>query len=220
MRPVMILELYASVFRGLTHCFVAVVFTHFLIHLFIYFCMFVCLLNRYPLIGVIVNFWAQLRGVFRQKRPILEKSFKYYARARPGNIETMDKNEFMDFVKDCRLIDNKLAVTDVYAIFANIQHGHDEEAIASTGLELTYTEFLEGICALAGYKYPNPYVPLDKKVSLGIRCNEKCTYACGFASLGRVLHSRICHYKHSGQGWPAEFGGEKEHKWCRIACDA
>mmetsp|Transcript_16358 Transcript_16358/g.41491 ORF Transcript_16358/g.41491 Transcript_16358/m.41491 type:complete len:199 (+) Transcript_16358:963-1559(+) len=81
----------------------------------------------------------------------------------------MDKNEFMDFVKDCRLIDSKLAVTDVYAIFANIQHGQDEEAIASTGLELTYTEFLEGVCALAGYKYPNPYVPLDKKAEYFIR---------------------------------------------------
>ena len=101
----------------------------------------------------------------------------------------MDTNEFLKFVRDRQLINNSFSEEEFYNVFNKVQdeegafhaavgslgldeHGHDEgikgfklsSKLRKLDQELSYSEFLEGIAAIAIYKDPDPYVPLKQKI--------------------------------------------------------
>ena len=98
----------------------------------------------------------------------------------------MDTNEFLKFVRDRQLINNSFSEEEFYNVFNKVQdeegafhaavgslgldeHGHDEGikgfklSLRKLDQELSYTEFLEGIVAIAIYD-SDPYVPLKQKI--------------------------------------------------------
>ena len=126
-----------------------------------------------------------VKGIFRRHRDQLQKLFKTYAKGDGA----MDTNEFLKFVRDRQLINNSFSEEEFYNVFNKVQdeegafhaavgslgldeHGHDEgikgfklsSKLRKLDQELSYTEFLEGIAAIAIYKDPDPYVPLKQKI--------------------------------------------------------
>ena len=72
-----------------------------------------------------------------------------------------------------------LRQADLASVFSKIQSDDDAAMAAETAAEegggggggdvdesaeLSYPEFLEGLCAIAVYKDPDPYKPLEKRV--------------------------------------------------------
>lgn len=85
-----------------------------------------------------------------------------------GNPNTIDRDEFVTLMKDCKLIDNHFTTKDIFHIFANVQYDEEqgEDGGPNSILELIYPEFLESICAIAYYKVPNPFISLGEKLTI------------------------------------------------------
>jgi len=94
------------------------------------------------------------------------------------NTNTMNISEFQLLLAHCNLIDETLTKDAVFHIFQEIQLsatdglGSDEHDIAGPGEgvgddeELAFSEFLDGLVAIAAYKHPDPFVPFCERVDV------------------------------------------------------
>merc|ERR1711871_602861 len=88
---------------------------------------------------------------------------------------SLNSNEFRKLLKDRHLIDNQFTEENLQSIFVKIQDDDDTTAMATgTGgegevdleeaMELSYPEYLEGLCAVGLFRDPDPYIPLTSRI--------------------------------------------------------
>merc|ERR1712190_490339 len=86
----------------------------------------------------------------------------------------MNVKEFHLLLKHCDMLDETLTENAVQQVFEGIQtNATSEPSILDvdgdrSGIgddeELAHSEFLDGLIAIAAYKYPDPFTPFQKRV--------------------------------------------------------
>lgn len=117
------------------------------------------------------------RLVFQRHRPQLKRLFTAYAaadrsRGAFAHTDTINVKEFLQLIKDCRLMENSaLTEKTVRQIFNEVQQVDDQDEGPETGgdNELVYSEFLEGLAAVSCFKLCNPYLPFDQRLEQFLR---------------------------------------------------
>lgn len=132
-----------------------------------------------------------VRAVFAKHRSKLQKVFRFYASydvrtdAAKKHVSTMNFAEFLAMIKDAGMMDASLNQGRLMQVFGNVQQdllatqAEEQEPLDSTS-ELVYMEFLEALCALSVYRFPDPYMPLAQKV------DQLCTQSI-FARLAKTV---------------------------------
>ena len=104
-------------------------------------------------------------NVMNEHRPALQKIFTYYAAGKATHdtnvqnakeIKEISYKEFRQFMTDCKCYDDNCTQYTMQLVFTKMQDDYD--------LGLSFTEFLEILCAIAVYKNPAPYLPLHIRV--------------------------------------------------------
>jgi len=124
---------------------------------------------------------VQVRQVLEKHHQELNIIFDLYARLDQSTAEamqrvsTMNIKEFMMLLKHCDILDETLTEAAVQQIFDGIQQSATssmdllEEGGQDEGLddddELAFTEFLDGIIAVAAFKCPDPFTPFHSRVN-------------------------------------------------------
>merc|ERR1711865_345516 len=134
-----------------------------------------------------VDRWRKLiahpsvKEVFFTYRKELEELFTEYAGEDESKL--MSAMEFRDILSDKRLFDDAFSKDDLFDVFSKIQQ--DDDAMISGDkdatisgkdagnrqdeMELTYSEFLEGLAAICVFRDPDPYIPLAGKLEKLVR---------------------------------------------------
>lgn len=137
-----------------------------------------------------IAYEPKVREVLRKHTDELRMIFRVYAALDVSSAEalskvsTMNVSEFRMLLEHCDLLDEVLTTEVVNRIFEGIQQSGDSDlAELSTGMaglddeshgghdegvddddELAYSEFLDGLVAIAAYKQPNPFVPFCQRM--------------------------------------------------------
>eukprot|EP01062_Namystynia_karyoxenos_P056003 TRINITY_DN46981_c0_g1_i1.p1 TRINITY_DN46981_c0_g1~~TRINITY_DN46981_c0_g1_i1.p1 ORF type:complete len:1451 (+),score=406.31 TRINITY_DN46981_c0_g1_i1:75-4427(+) len=102
---------------------------------------------------------AEVEEVLAKHFEELRKIYKFYSRLSPKSQE-MTSQEFMRFVSDCNLVDNKtLSQAGIDVMFTRVNWTEPDESTArkkqdGSTRELSPIEFVEMIVRIAGQKYP------------------------------------------------------------------
>ncbi|OQR94581.1 hypothetical protein ACHHYP_01116 [Achlya hypogyna] len=120
----------------------------------------------------------EVRAVYHKYKAPLQHIFKYYASMKTDDemttatksSSTIDVNEFLNLVKDCKLIG--FFVTDVIVkqIFVLVQRQYDDtETQVNTSaeeedLQVDFAEFEEALAVLTEHVICNPYIPISKRL--------------------------------------------------------
>ncbi len=121
----------------------------------------------------------EVQSVYKLLKPQIMKIFKFYARVHepipgaPPQEPSMDGPAYMKFCKDSRLVTRKGDLRHDFPelacrkVFNDTQMEEEEEGSIDAGGgadEMIYMEYLEALGAIACYKFPNPYIPLQIKL--------------------------------------------------------
>lgn len=83
-------------------------------------------------------------------------------------VNTMNIKEFHMLLSHCEMLDETLTEAAMQQLFDGIQHNASEEDTGE-GLdddeELAFSEFLDGLVAIAAYKFPDPFKPFHMRVN-------------------------------------------------------
>ena len=96
----------------------------------------------------------------------------------------MNLKEFIQMLRDFKLIGPSLTVQMVMRFFCYVQVDNDKLSVdkqnnklnnddLSTATEMVYEEFKEGVLACVSVLYPNPYIPLHHRLDT---CLQECIY--------------------------------------------
>eukprot|EP01065_Artemidia_motanka_P005942 TRINITY_DN1288_c0_g2_i1.p1 TRINITY_DN1288_c0_g2~~TRINITY_DN1288_c0_g2_i1.p1 ORF type:complete len:1152 (+),score=346.05 TRINITY_DN1288_c0_g2_i1:496-3456(+) len=114
---------------------------------------------------------VEVQMVLRRYAPELQKIFRFYASQDKKNsvarrTRTIAASEFVALLRDANLLMPPLDEKAVAVIFSAMQgqQGSDDAADVSRNDEAVYHEFAESLVAVAVYKFPTPYTPLDNRV--------------------------------------------------------
>ena len=115
---------------------------------------------------------AEVRGVFQRHDDRLKLLFDRYSKADDSDIheeraaETMNMKEFMQLMKDKKLLDSRLPHKMVHQLFQNVQNDDAafEEDDDDMDAEVDYDEFVESIAAVACILFPNPYIAFEQRI--------------------------------------------------------
>jgi len=121
----------------------------------------------------------EVQSVYKVLKPQIMKIFRFYARVHepipgaPPQEPSMDGPAYMKFCKDSRLVTRKGDLRHDFPelacrkVFNDTQMEEEEEGSIDAGGgadEMIYMEYLEALGAIACYKFPNPYIPLQIKL--------------------------------------------------------
>lgn len=123
---------------------------------------------------------SPVRQVLDQHQKELFYIFQLYAFLDMSTTEAMQKEntmnitEFQMLLEDCGFLDLTLTEAAVQQIFQGIQQNATaeegaEEAAEVEGVdddeEMSFSEFLDGLVAVAAYKFPDPFTPLSSRIN-------------------------------------------------------
>lgn len=123
---------------------------------------------------------SPVRQVLDQHQKELFYIFQLYAFLDMSTTEAMQKEntmnitEFQMLLEDCGFLDLTLTEVAVQQIFQGIQQNATaddgaEEAVDVEGVnddeEMSFSEFLDGLVAVAAYKFPDPFTPLSSRIN-------------------------------------------------------
>jgi hypothetical protein len=116
---------------------------------------------------VLDNYDAELRLIFNLYASLDDSTTEAMQR-----VNTMNIKEFLMLLKHCDLFDAALTETAVEQVFAGIQQSATTELELDMGgndglnddEELAHSEFIDGLVAIAAYKYPDPFMPFPQRV--------------------------------------------------------
>ena len=114
----------------------------------------------------------ELRGVFQRHGDRLKALFDKYSKADDSDMhedraaETMNLKEFMQLMKDKKLLGTHLPHKTVQTLFQNVQNDDAafEEEDDDMDAEVDYDEFVESVAACACIVFPNPYVAFEQRI--------------------------------------------------------
>ena len=121
----------------------------------------------------------EVQAIYKKRKPQIMKIFRFYARVHepipgaPPQEPSMDGPAYMKFCKDSRLVTRKgdlrhdFPELECRKVFNDTQMEEEEEGSIDAGGgadEMIYMEYLEALGAIASYKFPNPYIPLQVKL--------------------------------------------------------
>jgi hypothetical protein len=121
----------------------------------------------------------EVQAVFKALKPQIMSIFKYYARVHvpipgaPPQEPSMDGPAYMKMCKDSKLVTRKgdlrhdFPELECRKVFNDTQMEEEEAGSVDAGGgadEMIYMEYLECIGAIACFKFPNPYIPLQVKL--------------------------------------------------------
>ena len=121
----------------------------------------------------------EVQSVYKKLKPQIMKIFRFYARVHepipgaPPQEPSMDGPAYMKFCKDSRLVTRKGDLRHDFPelscrkVFNDTQMEEEEEGSIDAGGgadEMIYMEYLEALGAIACFKFPNPYIPLQIKL--------------------------------------------------------
>jgi len=119
----------------------------------------------------------RVREVLDSYDPELRLVFQLYATMDDSTTEamqrvnTMNVKEFQMLLKHCDLLDSTLTEAAVHQVCEGIQQNATSEELDIGGgdgigddEELANSEFLDGLVAIAAYKYPDPFTPFSERV--------------------------------------------------------
>ena len=97
-------------------------------------------------------------------RKDLTKVFVHFSHRKPGGNKTrfMSVTDFVFFAKESCVFSASLDEAAIQQIFLNVASPTDD----MTGRELLAHEFMDALVCVSFYKYPSPFVPLEKKIEL------------------------------------------------------
>lgn len=132
----------------------------------------------------------KVREVLRRHVEELQIVFQIYAALDTSTtqamqeVNTMNIKEFQLLLQHCELIDDVLTEEAVKKIFESIQQSasdlgiageedlEEDDGLEQMGLddddELAFSEFLDGLVAVAAYKHPDPFAPFCDRVNIFI----------------------------------------------------
>ena len=121
----------------------------------------------------------EVQAVLKKYKPQVMKIFKFYARVHepipgaPPQEPSMDGAAYMKFCKDSKLVTRKGDLRHDFPevacrkVFNDTQTEEEEEGSIDAGGgadEMIYMEYTECLGAIACFKFPNPYIPLQVKL--------------------------------------------------------
>lgn len=115
----------------------------------------------------------QIRDVFQKHRLLLQRVFSYYSKPEQEHLRTsaagtsLNINDFLRLLRDCQALDKGLTPLAVKHLFAHTQLEEaflDDTTIGGGEDDMIYSEFLEGIAAVALYKYCSSYVSISRRI--------------------------------------------------------
>lgn len=119
---------------------------------------------------------SQVRQVLDQHSKELFYIFQLYACLDMSTTEAMQKEntmnitEFQMMLDDCGFLDLTLTEQAVQQIFQGIQQNataddEEENEGVDDDEEMSLSEFLDGLVAVAAYKFPDPFTPLSTRIN-------------------------------------------------------
>eukprot|EP01065_Artemidia_motanka_P038455 TRINITY_DN47306_c0_g1_i1.p1 TRINITY_DN47306_c0_g1~~TRINITY_DN47306_c0_g1_i1.p1 ORF type:complete len:989 (+),score=309.47 TRINITY_DN47306_c0_g1_i1:48-2969(+) len=103
---------------------------------------------------------STVQEILARNKPKLKKIFKHYSsQDKQGftqEVHEMSQQDFMRMIREINALDATLTFHALEAMF--------RQMLNETTTNMLYHEFLEAVCGVAVYKFPNPFTPLPQKL--------------------------------------------------------